>query len=71
MKELVAAGNALTHLMIQLLHPRLENSTIGYFDSYGFFNDMYQNPVRPLTLLVIRNQLSVCSGQVSQWHRSS
>lgn len=50
MKELVAAGNALTHLMIQLLHPKLENATIGYFDSYGFFNDIYENPVwRSLT----------------------
>jgi hypothetical protein len=47
MKELVASGNALTRLMIQALAPTLKGATIGYFDSYAFFNDMYNHPVCP------------------------
>jgi hypothetical protein len=45
MKELVASGNALTRMMIQALAPTLKGATIGYFDSYSFFNDMYNHPV--------------------------
>jgi phospholipase/lecithinase/hemolysin len=44
MKELVAAGNALTSYMIRDIAPTLKGSTIGYFDSYGLFHDMYTNP---------------------------
>jgi hypothetical protein len=49
MSELVASGNALTRLMIQALAPTLKGATIGYFDSYSFFNDMYNNPVSSLS----------------------
>jgi phospholipase/lecithinase/hemolysin len=44
MKELVAAGNALTSYMIRDLSTTLPGSTIGYFDSHAFFNDMYTHP---------------------------
>jgi hypothetical protein len=47
MKELVTSGNALTRLMVEALAPTLKGATIGYFDSYAFFDDMYSNPVRP------------------------
>jgi hypothetical protein len=55
MKELVASGNALTRLMIEALAPKLKGATIGYFDSYAFFNDMYNHPVRALAPFIARD----------------
>ncbi|EIN06960.1 carbohydrate esterase family 16 protein [Punctularia strigosozonata HHB-11173 SS5] len=44
MKELVASGNTLSKLMIQIMAPSLPGATIGYFDSHALFTDMHDNP---------------------------
>ncbi|EIN06961.1 SGNH hydrolase [Punctularia strigosozonata HHB-11173 SS5] len=44
MRELVAAGNALSKLFIQLTTPSLVGATVGYFDTHALFMDMYNNP---------------------------
>lgn len=44
MKELVAAGNELSKLYIELTIPKLKGATIGYFDSHALFTDMFDHP---------------------------
>ncbi|KZV77130.1 carbohydrate esterase family 16 protein [Peniophora sp. CONT] len=44
MKQLVAAGNAISKLMLKALVPSLPGAHIGYFDSHALFTDILDNP---------------------------
>ncbi|VDC02525.1 unnamed protein product [Peniophora sp. CBMAI 1063] len=47
-KNLVAAGNALSKLMLKALPLHLPGAHIGYFDSHGLFTDILDHPERYL-----------------------
>jgi hypothetical protein len=68
MKELVAAGNALTQLMVAALAPTLPGANIGYFDSHGFFSDMYHNPAKVCMLRSPRWRRALMAETVSERH---
>ena len=44
LRELVATGNELREMMLQLLAPTMPDAHIGLFNTHGLFTDIINNP---------------------------